>query len=98
MGLFHSAVLELIARDNITVKDSQHYEELYVKYRDEIFLEKYGKTFLEWKKNPVEDVVTLTIGFPLRIRITATQQIHTVNTYEELRNLVGTEPFDFLGG
>lgn len=51
MGLFINSINERIKRDSIIIKDENHYEELYFKYRDELFLERYGKTFLEWKTN-----------------------------------------------
>ena len=46
--MFESSVNKLIKRDNIQVIDKAHYDKLYKKYRDEIFLKRYGKTFLKW--------------------------------------------------
>ncbi len=49
MALFAKAVRERIGRDGIIIKDDAHFEELYVEYRDKIFMERHGMTFLEWK-------------------------------------------------
>lgn len=45
--MFEPLVNARIAREGIVVRDREHYEELYVKFRDDLFLEKYGQTFLE---------------------------------------------------
>ena len=60
MGLFSHSVWECIRRDKVKLrgsnrtkrlrkKRSKHFDELYVKYRDEIFMEDFGMTFLEWR-------------------------------------------------
>ncbi len=48
MALFSEAVNRLIRRDGITVRDAAHYEELYVRYRDDLFLANHGVPYLEW--------------------------------------------------
>lgn len=60
MGLFIKNVWDCIRRDKIKLKGSlrtkrlrkkrfKHINELYEKYRDELFLKRHGKTFLEWR-------------------------------------------------
>ncbi len=48
MGLFAEGVKNRIIRDGIVVRDVAHQEELYVKYRDEIFMDRFGMTYMEW--------------------------------------------------
>lgn len=50
MSLFTIAVNRKIREAGIAVRNKTHYEELYIKFRDEIFLSKYGLTFAQWKR------------------------------------------------
>lgn len=49
MGMFSEVINVKIKKLGIIVKDKLHYEELYSKFRDEIFIRKTGKTFQQWK-------------------------------------------------
>lgn len=49
MGMFADGVNARIRKEGIVVRDAAHYEELYVKFRDDYFLRKHGMTFMEWK-------------------------------------------------
>ena len=49
MGLFHDGVKRRMAKDGIVATTPEQYEDLYVKYRDEMFMERYNKPYDEWK-------------------------------------------------
>lgn len=49
MALFAKEFWEQVARDGIVVRDEAHFNELYTKYRDELFMRRHGLSFLEWK-------------------------------------------------
>jgi hypothetical protein len=59
MGLFAAQVKARIERDAVILRGDlfgrleerlAHYNELYEKYRDEYCLERYGKTYREWRE------------------------------------------------
>lgn len=60
MDVFYPVVWNRIRRDGIKLRGSlrtkrlrkkrrKHFNELYEKYRDEVWLERHGKTFMEWR-------------------------------------------------
>jgi len=50
MGLFTIAVNRRIRKAGIAVRDKAHYDELYIKFRDEIYLERRGVTYAQWQR------------------------------------------------